>query len=105
MVTDHKGRLFTGLLQQETASSITLVEGEDVRSTVLRKDIKEMRSTGKSLMPEGLEENISHQEMADLMTFILDYQYDIGAEGGGYGPGQEVFGESLESRRWRPQGP
>ena len=43
--------------------------------------------------------------MADLMTFILDYQYDISAEGGGYGPGQEVFGEPLESRRWRPEGP
>ena len=55
VVTDQKGRLFTGLLKQETASSITLVEGEDVQSTVLRKDIEELRSTGKSLMPEGLK--------------------------------------------------
>ena len=54
----------------------------------------------QSLMPEGLEETISEQEMADVMTFILDYQYDIGAEGGGYGPGEEVYGVPLETRRF-----
>ena len=51
-------------------------------------------------MPEGMEETISQQEMADLMIFILDYQYDIGAEGGGYGPGEEVYGVPLETRRF-----
>ena len=43
-------------------------------------------------MPEGLEETISQQEMADLMTFILDYQYETGAVGGGYGPGKRSTG-------------
>lgn len=100
VVTDQKGRLYTGLLAQETAASITLVESEDLQNTLLRKDIREIRATGQSLMPEGLEETVSPQEMADLMTFILDYQYDIGAEGGGYGPGQEVFDEPLETRRY-----
>ena len=100
VVTDQKGRLYTGLMAQETTASITLVESEDLQNTLLRKDIKEIRATGQSLMPEGLEESVSLQEMADLMTFILDYQYDIGAEGGGYGPGEEVYGEHLESRRY-----
>ena len=100
VVTDQKGRLYTGLLAQETAASITLVESEDLQNTLLRRDIREIRATGQSLMPEGLEESITKQEMADVMTFILDYQYEIGAEGGGYGPGQEVFGEPLETRRY-----
>ncbi len=100
VVTDQKGRLYTGLMAQETAASITLAESEDLQNTLLRRDIREIRATGQSLMPEGLEETISHQEMADLMTFILDYQYVVGAEGGGYGPGQEVFGEPLETRRY-----
>ncbi len=71
-----------------------------MQNTLLRKDIHEIRATGQSLMPEELEETISQQEMADLMTFILDYQYDIGAEGGGYGPGEEVYGVPLETRRF-----
>ncbi len=100
VVTDRKGRLYTGLMAQETAASITLVESEDLQATLLRKDIQEIRATGQSLMPEGLEETISQQEMADLMTFILDYQYETGAVGGGYGPGEEVYGESLETRRF-----
>ncbi len=100
VVTDRKGRLYTGLMAQETAASITLVESEELQNTLLRKDIQEIRATVQSLMPEGLEETISQQEMADVMTFILDYQYDIGAEGGGYGPGEEVYGVPLETRRF-----
>ncbi len=100
VVTDRKGRLYTGLMAQETAASITLVESEELQNTLLRKDIKEIRASVQSLMPEGLEETISEQEMADVMTFILDYQYDVGAEGGGYGPGEEVYGVPLETRRF-----
>ena len=51
-------------------------------------------------MPEGLEKNISDQEMADLITLILEYQYVIGTESAGYGPGEEVY-EPLATRRWR----
>ena len=100
VVTDKKRRLFTGILTDQTATSVTLVEGEDIQNTVLREDILEIRATGKSLMPEGLEKNISHQEMADLITFILEYQYVIGTESAGYGPGEEVY-EPLATRRWR----
>ncbi len=99
VVTDKKQRLFTGILTDQTATSVTLLEGEDLQNTVLRKDIQEIRATGKSLMPEGLEENVNHQEMADLLKFILDYQYVIGTESAGYGPGDEVY-EPLATRRW-----
>ena len=99
VVTDKKRRLFTGILTDQTATSVTLLEGEDLQNTVLRNDILEIRATGKSLMPEGLEENVNHQEMADLLKFILDYQYVIGTESAGYGPGDEVF-EPLATRRW-----
>jgi hypothetical protein len=38
---------------------------------VPRKDLDEISSTGKSLMPEGLEQKITPQEMADLIAFLL----------------------------------
>lgn len=42
---------------------------------MLRQDIEEVRSTGTSLMPEGLEQNISVEEMADLITFLKNWRY------------------------------
>ncbi len=43
--------------------------------TLLRQDIEELRSTGVSLMPEGLEKNIDKQQMADLIAFIKNWRY------------------------------
>jgi putative heme-binding domain-containing protein len=39
--------------------------------TVGRPEIKSMRSAGLSMMPEGLEEGLTPQQVADLMEFIL----------------------------------
>ena len=33
--------------------------------------MKRMRSSGLSIMPEGLEQGIDHQAMADLIAYIL----------------------------------
>ena len=93
VVTDKDGGLYTGVVREETASSLTLIEGQDIQNTLLRKDIKEIRATKNSLMPEGLEESINHQEMADLISFILMYQYEVGTESAGIGYGQEVYEE------------
>jgi putative heme-binding domain-containing protein len=81
-VFDKSGRLFSGIVISETASSITLKRADDSERTILRRDIEQIISTGKSLMPEGLEKVISHQEMADLIAYLLDHQYDIGTEAG-----------------------
>jgi putative heme-binding domain-containing protein len=70
VVTDKKGRTYTGLIAAQTATSITLKRENDASDTVLRSEVEEMTSTGRSLMPEGLEKNISKQEMADLLVFL-----------------------------------
>jgi hypothetical protein len=38
--------------------------------TLPRSNIKGSSSSGKSLMPEGLEAGMSVQDMADLISFI-----------------------------------
>jgi putative heme-binding domain-containing protein len=35
-----------------------------------RENISSMRGTDKSLMPEGLEEGLSAQDVADLLEFV-----------------------------------
>ena len=37
---------------------------------LLRDNIEEMISTGLSLMPEGLEKEITVEQMADLLAFV-----------------------------------
>jgi len=69
-VEDRQGRVFNGVIASQTATSITVKGGQGVTDTILRTDIKEMQSSGLSLMPEGLETAVNHQEMADLISFL-----------------------------------
>src|SRR6266704_105456 len=52
-------------LASQTATSITIKAAQGLTDTILRSELKEMQSSGLSLMPEGLESAINHQEMAD----------------------------------------
>jgi putative heme-binding domain-containing protein len=71
---DNDGRVTTGILTSQTATSITLQRQDNEVSTILRTNIDSLTSTGKSLMPERFEENISRQEMADLLAFLQSSQ-------------------------------
>jgi putative heme-binding domain-containing protein len=65
------GRALSGLIAAESATSITLKRAEGATDTVLRIDIEQLKSTGQSLMPEGLEKQIDRQAMADLLAYLL----------------------------------
>jgi putative heme-binding domain-containing protein len=65
------GRTLSGLITAETASSLTLARAENATDTVLRRDVEELRSTGMSIMPEGIEKQVDQQTMADLIGYIL----------------------------------
>ncbi|WP_397568271.1 PVC-type heme-binding CxxCH protein [Schlesneria sp. T3-172] len=65
------GTTTSGVIASETPTSITLRRAEGASETILRSDIEELSSTGKSIMPEGLEKQISPQEMADLLSYLL----------------------------------
>lgn len=67
----NDGRTANGLIASETATSITLKRAEGVIQTIPRDEIDEIKSTGKSLMPEGLEQKISKEEMSNLIAYLL----------------------------------
>ena len=70
VVLDKNGRTYTGLLANQTATSITLKKERDETVTILRGDIEELASSNKSLMPEGLEKDITTQAMSDLIAYL-----------------------------------
>ena len=61
----------TGMVASETASSVTLRRAESATDTVLRVDIEELKSTGLSIMPEGMEKSIDVQAMADIISYLM----------------------------------
>ena len=67
----NDGRILTGAIAAQSPTSLTLAREQGEQVTILRRDIDEIRSTGKSLMPEGFEKKINQQEMADLLEFLL----------------------------------
>src|SRR5262249_10832252 len=70
VATTHDGRTFTGILASETATGIVLRGQEGREHTLLRTELEKLYSTGKSLMPEGLEKTITQPEMADLLAYL-----------------------------------
>jgi putative membrane-bound dehydrogenase-like protein len=69
LMTDS-GRMVTGMITAETANSITIRRADGTTETVLRIHIDELRSTGLSFMPEGLEKLIDVPAMADLLAYL-----------------------------------
>ena len=61
---------FSGVLASETGNSVTLVEPDGKQRILLRTDLEELISTGKSLMPDGLEKDLTPQDLADLIVFV-----------------------------------
>jgi putative membrane-bound dehydrogenase-like protein len=70
LATTKAGLTFTGVLASETGNSVTLAGQDGKRQTILRTDLEELVSSGKSVMPEGLEKDIKHQDLADLIAHI-----------------------------------
>ncbi len=68
--TTKAGRVYNGLLHAESATSITLRAQEGKEQVLLRGEIEELDSTGRSLMPEGLEKDVSRQDLADLLAYL-----------------------------------
>jgi putative heme-binding domain-containing protein len=74
VVLTNSGLTLQGLLVEETAAAIT-VRDADVRTiTVARDDIEQLRPTGISLMPTGIEQDIDVAAMADLLAFLKGWR-------------------------------
>lgn len=69
-VNTKDGQTLSGVIAKDDANSMTLKMMGGAEMTLQRSNIQGSSSSGQSLMPEGLEQGMSVQEMADLLTFI-----------------------------------
>lgn len=70
IIVDKNGRTHTGMISEQNVTSLTLKRAKNETQTILRQNIDEIIDTKKSLMPEGLEKNLTKQDLADLITFL-----------------------------------
>jgi mono/diheme cytochrome c family protein len=59
------------MIAVEAPTSITLRRAEKAEDTILRAQIEEIQATAKSLMPDELEKQLTKQDMADVIAYLL----------------------------------
>lgn len=69
-IVTKQGFVFNGLIVSESANSVTVRKAEGKEDVVSRSAIEELISTGKSLMPDGMEKELKEQDVADVIAFI-----------------------------------
>jgi putative heme-binding domain-containing protein len=70
LVTTKSGEIYQGNLREEGNDSLVLAiaPGSEVRLS--RTDVAEIQPGSMSLMPQGLDQVLSKQELADLIAFL-----------------------------------
>lgn len=59
-----------GLIVSEAPGTLTMRRGKGEETAILRSQIVEIRASSVSLMPDGLEQDLKTQDLADVIAFI-----------------------------------
>lgn len=71
-----KTNTHVGIIQQQTPDVIVLGTSPQTSVRIPREEIMSMEIADVSMMPQGLDQLLTAQEMADLMAFILGQDQD-----------------------------
>jgi len=69
IVEDKSGDVLYGRLLSENATSIEIIDAQAQKHVIQRKDIKKLRASDLSVMPEGFEQ-IGEGDLTHLLEFI-----------------------------------
>jgi len=64
------GESSVGIIGNETTSTLTMLQAYGKKEVIQRSNMKSMRSLDQSLMPEGLEQGLNSQDLANLLEYI-----------------------------------
>ena len=75
------GRTITGILIEDSTTSVTLRRKEGHQDTVLRNNIARIRTSTVSAMAEGHEREITQEQMSDLLEYLQNLGSESAQEG------------------------
>ena len=74
-----EGTIHDGIVVEESSEHLILKNQHSARLVLNQTQIEAIKSSGVSLMPEGIEAQLDQQAMADLIGYIKNWRY-IGGE-------------------------
>jgi putative heme-binding domain-containing protein len=69
VVATTDGRVISGLLREQNDKTLTL-QTVNERIVLPREDVEEFKESPSSMMPEGLLEKLTDDEVRDLMAYL-----------------------------------
>jgi putative membrane-bound dehydrogenase-like protein len=70
LVSDRGGLTYNGVIAVETAEAITLVAPGRGEVRLSRSSVESVKPSRESIMPRGLEANMSREELTDLIAYL-----------------------------------
>jgi putative heme-binding domain-containing protein len=80
-VTTKDGRSLSGWLASESENSLTLRTAFDTEEIVARPNIAAFSASGLSLMPDGLEQAMTKEELANVIAYLRQNPAQAGPAG------------------------
>jgi putative heme-binding domain-containing protein len=69
-VRTKSGQVFNGIPKKDAPDEIVLILAADKEQRIAREDVEEVQPGKVSIMPAGLDKQLSEQELADLIAFL-----------------------------------
>lgn len=70
VVTTKDGKVYNGLVRKNASDEVLLVLGANQEVRIARDDIEDMQPSKVSVMPAGLDQQLTQQELADVVAFL-----------------------------------
>jgi putative membrane-bound dehydrogenase-like protein len=102
-----KGQVYVGLLAAEDADTVTLKAENDTLRVLPKKEIDTLEVVEKSMMPEGLDKNMTVQDFRDLIRYAMAHPYLSDVDVTGPYPGEgPIFDlrerDAIHGAKWTP---
>ena len=69
-IATKDGKLFNGLIRRESPDEIVLATAANQEARIARDDIEYMRPSNVSVMPAGLDQQLTPRDLVDLVAFL-----------------------------------
>ncbi|MCH9652616.1 MAG: HEAT repeat domain-containing protein [Planctomycetes bacterium] len=70
LVVNDAGRIYTGVISRESSDTVYLRTADLSEVRIARDEIEVMKESPTSIMPKGLEQRLSRQEIRDLLAYL-----------------------------------
>jgi putative heme-binding domain-containing protein len=70
IVATQDGKVLSGILKKDAPDEVILATNATETARIARDQIDEIRPSAVSVMPSGLDQQLTRQELADLLAFL-----------------------------------